>query len=214
LKLHIDNAHESKRPKCTSCEKDFANRACLKRHLQVVHEKNIEDEEKVNDEDQLRGSGFNKLEYLVSFQALEEKHGPFQRENGLIFCSHCSKSFDRPARLNEHIVAVHEGKKPHNCSYCEQSFGLRRHLKLHIDSAHGHAQRYKCDNCEKDFTQRSSLKRHVEVVHEKDKLRLKCTACDFSSVHQQTINRHFESVHEGKKYSCSHCMLFIHEHRP
>ena len=63
---------------------------------------------KAQEKEQLKGSGFNKLEHLYKFQALEEKHGPFQRENGLIICSHCPKSFDTPARLNEHIVAVHE----------------------------------------------------------------------------------------------------------
>ena len=101
-----------------------------------MHERNILDEEDVNEKDQLRGSGFNKLEYLVSFQALEEKHGPFKRENGLIFCSQCPKNYDRPARLNEHIVAAHEGKKPFSCTLCEKSFGLKRNLRTHLDKVH------------------------------------------------------------------------------
>ena len=206
LRIHIDSAHgESKRHKCSSCEKDFANRGGLKRHVQVAHDRDIQDEEEVNEKDQLRGSGFNKLEYLVSFQALEEKHGPFKRENGLLLCSYCTYKAERPAKLKEHIVAVHEGKKPYKCSYCEQSFGMKRNLKLHIDSAHGNAQRHKCTLCEKDFAQKSSLKVHFEVVHEKNKPLIKCTACDFSSIHQQTINRHFESKHEEKKYSCTLC---------
>ena len=78
----------------------------------------------------LKGSNFNKIEYLVDFQALEDKHGPFKRENGYILCSYCSNRFERPARLKEHIVAVHEGKKPHSCSYCDKSFGMKRNLKV------------------------------------------------------------------------------------
>ena len=115
------------------------------------------------EKEQLKGSGFNKLEHLYSFQALEKKHGPFKRENGHIHCSYCSKSFEGPGKLKEHIVAAHEGKKPYSCTLCEKSYGLKSSLRTHIGNAHGDSKRHKCSSCEKEFANRASLKRHVRA---------------------------------------------------
>jgi len=214
LNEHIVAAHEGKKPySCTLCEKSFGLKRNLRTHLDKIHNAIFPDQKRFQEKEQLKGSGFNKIEHLVSFQALEEKHGPFKKENGLIFCSHCSKSFDRPARLSEHIVAAHEGKKPYSCTLCEKSYGMKCNLRTHIENAHGpkkvtpvvlQTERVKCNSCEKDFVNKFVLKNHVQIVHEKKK-RFQCTACDYSAFDNKNIKRHFESMHEKKKHNCPHC---------
>ena len=37
----------------------------------------------------------------------------------------CVKGFSRKGHLNEHIVSVHEGKRPHKCSVCDKVSALQ-----------------------------------------------------------------------------------------
>ena len=168
---HTCKSQEKRPHDCSFCDSSFSRKNNLRRHITMVHERK-KLEVILQEKSLLKGSNFNKIEYLVDFQALEDKHGPFKRDNGYILCSYCSNRFERPARLKEHIVAVHEGKKPHSCSVCDKSFGMKRNLKKHIESAH-ESKRFKCTLCEKDFVNRTVLRRHIQIVHDKKEPKLK-----------------------------------------
>ena len=48
----------------------------------------------------------------------------------------CEKEFSRKSKLNHHIAAVHEGKRPHKCSICAKEFSKKRNLNRHIATVH------------------------------------------------------------------------------
>ena len=200
LKEHFEAVHEGKKPHvCSICDKAFGFKKGLNAHIDKHHP----DKATLKEKELLKGSGFNKIEDLVKFRAFEETHGPFKRENGSILCSYCEYRAERPAKLEEHIPAVHEGKKPHSCPHCDKCFGMKANLKVHVDSVH-EGKRYKCDSCGKDFVTPAVLRKHIEVVHEKIKP-LKCPGCDLRFNVPNQLKRHFESMHEGRKYNCPHC---------
>ena len=57
------------------------------------------------------------------------------------------KHFNDKKMRDEHIIAIHEGKKPHKCSLCDSSFGVKAHLRVHIERVHEGKKSYKCLLC-------------------------------------------------------------------
>ncbi|KAI9886717.1 MAG: negative regulator of the PHO system [Watsoniomyces obsoletus] len=121
--------------------------------------------------------------------------------------SECPKSFNRPARLAEHIRS-HTNERPYKCPEvdCEKDFLRETHLKHHVKSAHSSVRDYACDftGCGKRFLTGTRLKRHQAVHEGRNKYR--CT--DYSPCQEvfrkhATLQRHVLSVHLGRKpYIC------------
>jgi general transcription factor IIIA len=115
----------------------------------------------------------------------------------------CTKSFNRQARLNEHIRS-HTNERPFDCpeKACHKAFLRDSHLKHHIKSAHSNERDYFCTwaNCEKKFATGTRLRRHESSHQAKEKYTCKgFEGCNESFRKHATLSRHILSVHENKK---------------
>jgi general transcription factor IIIA len=115
----------------------------------------------------------------------------------------CIKSFNRQARLTEHIRS-HTNERPFQCPEddCDKAFLRDSHLKHHIKSAHTNERDYPCTwaNCDKKFATGTRLRRH-EACH-KTKEKYTCKGyedCNESFRKHATLSRHILAVHEKKK---------------
>jgi general transcription factor IIIA len=115
----------------------------------------------------------------------------------------CTKSFNRQARLTEHIRS-HTNERPFKCSEknCDKAFLRDSHLKHHIKSAHTDERNYPCTwaKCGKRFATGTRLRRHEFSHQSKEKYTCKgFDGCNESFRKHATLSRHVLSVHENKK---------------
>lgn len=115
----------------------------------------------------------------------------------------CSKAFNRPARLQEHIRS-HNDERIFRCTHetCDKTFLRASHLAHHVKSAHTQVRDYVCDRpgCDKSFVTGSRLRRHLAAHDGRDKYR--CTEyppCDETFRKHSTLQKHITTVHLNKK---------------
>ena len=64
-----------------------------------------------------------------------------------IKCDICDKAFREKSKLNKHIDAVHEEKKPFTSAQCEAKFAKKSHLDEHVSSVHDRKKPFECEIC-------------------------------------------------------------------
>jgi general transcription factor IIIA len=119
----------------------------------------------------------------------------------------CTKSFNRPCRLAEHIRS-HTNERPYVCKEagCDKSFRRDTHLARHVKQAHSDERNYPCtwEGCDKKFATSQRLKRHIETHESK----FYCTGyapCTEWFRKHSTLQAHIDAVHLNRKpYPCSH----------
>ena len=83
-------------------------------------------------------------------------------------CTICSKTFDRPYRLQRHLQ-IHNPNRPRvQCQFCDRSFTRIDTLENHVKSLHSNERPFKCtfEGCDKSFPLNSALVHHLKVhVH-------------------------------------------------
>lgn len=115
----------------------------------------------------------------------------------------CEKSFNRQARLTEHLRS-HTNTRPFKCSYkgCSKDFLRDSHLKHHIKSAHTDVRDYVCswDGCGKSFATGTRLRRHEAAHQQKEKWKCRgYEGCDETFRKHDTLKRHIMIVHENRR---------------
>lgn len=115
----------------------------------------------------------------------------------------CTKAFNRPARLQEHLRS-HYNERLFECPHdnCDKSFLRVTHLNHHVKSAHTSIRDYVCDRpgCHKSFVTGSRLRRHLAAHDGRDKFR--CTEyppCNETFRKHSTLQKHVVSVHLNRK---------------
>ncbi|KAA6415462.1 MAG: hypothetical protein FRX48_00177 [Lasallia pustulata] len=131
----------------------------------------------------------------------EAKASPrFPSDRKVFHCPYdaCSKSFNRPARLNDHLRS-HTDTRPFTCPHapCSKAFLRDTHLNHHIKSAHSTVRDYLCDwkGCGKRFVTGTRLRRH-KAAHE-GREKYKCEDCGLDFRKHGTLQKHITLVHEG-----------------
>ena len=81
-------------------------------------------------------------------------------------CLICNHSFTNESILINHVISVHEGKKPYKCSICDYSCSQKGHMKEHVESVHEGKKPHKCSICDYSCSQKGVMKKHVVSVHE------------------------------------------------
>ncbi|KAI9040058.1 uncharacterized protein KD926_008621 [Aspergillus affinis] len=121
----------------------------------------------------------------------------------------CSKAFNRPARLQEHLRS-HNNERLFSCTHedCDKTFLRASHLNHHIKSAHTGVRDYVCDRpgCGKNFVTGSRLRRHLAAHDGRDKYR--CTEhppCNETFRKHSTLQKHIMTCHlKQKPFQCPH----------
>lgn len=130
---------------------------------------------------------------------------PRPSELKTILCPYngCGKSFNRQARLTEHLRS-HTNTRPFKCPHqgCSKDFLRDSHLKHHVKSAHTDVRDYVCswEGCGKRFATGTRLRRHQAAHEQKEKW--KCRGyedCNETFRKHDTLKRHIMTVHENKK---------------
>jgi general transcription factor IIIA len=115
----------------------------------------------------------------------------------------CKKSFNRQARLTEHLRS-HTNTRPFKCPHkgCPKDFLRDSHLKHHIKSAHTDLRDYLCswDGCGKSFATGTRLRRHETAHQQKEKWKCRgYEGCNETFRKHDTLKRHIMTVHENKR---------------
>ncbi|GIJ84400.1 strongly-conserved Zn-finger binding protein [Aspergillus pseudoviridinutans] len=121
----------------------------------------------------------------------------------------CTKAFNRPARLQEHLRS-HNNERIFKCTFeeCDKTFLRASHLNHHIKSAHTGVRDYVCDRpgCGKSFVTGSRLRRHLAAHDGRDKYR--CTEyppCNETFRKHSTLQKHIMTAHlKQKPFQCPH----------
>ncbi|KAI9786074.1 MAG: Strongly-conserved Zn-finger binding protein (TFIIIA) [Peltula sp. TS41687] len=121
----------------------------------------------------------------------------------------CGKSFNRPARLAEHLRS-HTNERIFKCSHegCDKDFLRATHLNHHVKSAHEDIRDYICElaGCGKKFLTNTRLKRHQAAHEGRDRFRCsEYPPCEEVFRKHATLQRHITSVHLNQKpFPCTH----------
>ncbi|KAI9804874.1 MAG: hypothetical protein M1825_001243 [Sarcosagium campestre] len=126
-------------------------------------------------------------------------------------CTHenCNKSFNRPARLAEHVRS-HNNDRPFKCNApgCDKDFIREAHLTHHVKSAHTAIRDHACtfEDCGKRFLTATRLRRHEAAHQGRDKYRCRDhPPCNETFRKHSTLQRHVTSVHLNQKpFPCTH----------
>ncbi|KAF3484194.1 zinc finger protein 354C [Arthroderma uncinatum] len=119
----------------------------------------------------------------------------------------CSKAFNRPARLAEHLRS-HTNERIFACTYdgCEKNFLRASHLNHHVKSAHTLVRDYVCERegCGKAFATGSRLRRHLAAHEGRDKYTCTETGeggreCGETFRKHSTLLKHVMMVHLKKR---------------
>ncbi|XP_077298944.1 uncharacterized protein LOC143920107 [Arctopsyche grandis] len=142
-------------------------------------------------------STISELDHKIN--SVTQKNSDTRRK--LHYCDICSKSFNRKAKLSEHM-SVHTGVKPLKCDICSKSFNIKYKLSEHM-SVHSGVKPYKCDVCFKSFPSKYRLSVHMDI-HTGVRPH-KCDICLKSFHRKFTLNSHM-GVHTGlKPHKCELC---------
>ena len=135
---------------------------------------------------------------------------PFTKEDiegGRVYtCITCNKMFDRPYRLQRHML-IHDPNRPRvNCQLCDRSFTRADSLENHIKCMHSGNRPYTCHYpmCQKSFPTQSSLISHLKV-HTNGKP-YKCLECEESFTLLYEYKQHVRDMHaDTEDLRCPEC---------
>ena len=137
---------------CRHCEKTFAKKGCLKRHL-ISHTG-------------LKPFKCNQCDSSYR-QQQDLKYHVFTNhtagKSNLIryTCEECESSFIRASEKKRHMM-IHSGEKPFRCEFCGYTCGRINQLNTHV-LIHGDTKPFMCNKCKYSSVQASNLKRHMNL---------------------------------------------------
>ncbi|XP_059204536.1 oocyte zinc finger protein XlCOF6.1-like [Centropristis striata] len=220
--VDIPNRTDEKAFSCSMCEKRFAKKTYLTRHIRChtgekpyscsvcgkgftvrgnreMHMRNHTGEKPFNCS--VCSKGFNGRGDLEKHMRIHTGEKPFS-------CSVCGKVFTERGNREMHM-RNHTGEKPFSCSVCSKGFNgrgaLERHMRIHTGE-----KPFSCSVCGKGFTERGNLERHMKI-HTGEKP-FSCSVCSKGFTERANLERHMRSQTGEKPFSCSVCgKSFVHK---
>ena len=198
LRRH-QNTHSGLKPfKCKVCGKDFTDRSSKRRHEQS--------HENTTFTCNLCNRSFTRKSLLKHHQlkqhGVENCQEPNKEDSGdknVHECSHCKAVFKTPGKLEQHVAAVHEGKKTLNCDKCDKKFARKSNLQLHMRT-HTGEKPHACARCGRCFSDVSAFRRHVRI-HNGERP-YKCKDCGDKFTQASTLHNHKRSCRRKKLLQC------------
>jgi hypothetical protein len=160
---------------CQNCDKKFQTKNCLSLHIQRVHLK-------------LANQNQKKLQ-------TKPKH-----KRNLSVCKLCGKSYGRLNSLIYHNESVHL-KLRYRCDKCSKVYHNKNSFRNHYQSEHLN-QPFVCQLCPKTFKTPGRLSWHKRSVHLKNLLN--CEQCKRAYSSPVTLRKHIQSKHQTR-HACQDC---------
>ena len=142
-------------------------------------------------------------------------HRYMHRENPVVFCSVCNKSFSTESAYRRHAAShsrkLASSQRPRkSCSQCDMQFDTMRQLSAHHAAKHVDQKRFICAICGSQFAWPENLRAH-QRTHELDPH--ECEICgrrfvDATSLRVHTRNSHgpsSETPAQRKQHCCKVC---------
>ena len=192
LKNHLESIHRI--IICNVCNKRFAFKSHLEKHMRTVHE---------------RKTLFDCVTCDISYstrqnlknhiQSVHEGKKPFQ-------CDICKKFFSQKIQLTWHFKKAHEGKKYSKCGPCNIDFTTVLEVLKHIEKEHFGLPKFECEICNATYFEKSDLNEHTNTVHKKGKKPFQCNICNHCSKTKENAKIHYETKHKTKEaLKCREC---------
>ncbi|KAK6641211.1 hypothetical protein RUM44_012920 [Polyplax serrata] len=198
------NTSCGKRPICTICNKNFANKTSLYRHVRNHIKEGVVSEMETSE---LLGIICEKCGRTFSNLTSLTKHKKSHRtgkENTALKCDICGREFYRQSSFDRHKSA-HLNPKYFDCNVCKLPLpsvvSLQKHLEMHKTSSNTHD----CKACKTSFLTKESLTAHqTHTGHYLDRKPMECNVC-----HEKFfIGRKFtEHIKMHPKYKMGECTL-------
>ncbi|XP_061725965.1 gastrula zinc finger protein XlCGF57.1-like [Cydia pomonella] len=190
LDIHSKDSHEGIKPyNCNICNKRFAHRRGLYRHVKVTHNKKRFQCEECN-------KLFTDASYLNKHKLLHRGEMPYN-------CDICKAKFKSKYILISHM-GRHTGQMHYSCKYCSLKFwdykSLLYHRKIHTM---GDIESYCCEVCHKVFTIRGSYISHLKTHTEREPY--PCEFCPAKLTTLGSLKQHKKRHTEERPYACEIC---------
>lgn len=126
----------------------------------------------------------------------------YTRNNGLIECNICNKTFNNERRWKMHN-STHMNIRPYSCKLCTKRFKLKTHLAAHERTHVKNREKYNCNICHKEYATYNSVIR-CQKEHTLD-FAFKCANCGKGFHHRSKLFIHYEVNHNAVKQQCPIC---------
>ena len=202
--------NNEKKEECRICTKKFCDYTGLFEHVKKRH--GMSDECKVYLEElkelkvvTCKFCGVKLADRTLLFAHEDREH----RQNTIVDCFRCQKSFRNIANLRNHVRSVHilKGEKSKLCHLCPAKFKWTATLKQHVDEIHEGNRHAKCEICHKVFYSNSQLRRHERCHGLHQSKSVICQQCGKRFLFAHNLKRHVASMHGARQeiYHCSYC---------
>nr|XP_029726035.1 zinc finger protein 878-like isoform X2 [Aedes albopictus] len=212
-------SHGPKKHVCVICDKAYAVRQNLKKHMQSHKSKSTFEAVKQHSDHPFRCDVcFKLLKNQISLRYHKKIHQPKRK-----VCPICNAAFVRSRDLRDHSAThsssngTEDGEKhialPFKCNICPRAYKRYNSLQGHIKT-HG-PDKYRCSLCSKEFAEQQRLKAHmkthnkysaqsVEEIGEAELNKFlsgvpfECKICPLIYHSQKDLSKHILNVHKGK----------------
>ncbi|XP_066145442.1 zinc finger protein OZF-like [Euwallacea fornicatus] len=193
--------------KCEICERKFATKWALDRHL-PVHCTNS------SSTNYYCESCNVKFKYKHSYYKHLDTHFTGETKEKPFACE-CGKSFNRNAKLKRHQLIHVKKERPFACKDCGKRFIEQGMLDGHVERVHVNEKPYGCPECGNRYTSKAGLdvhsKSHQPEGRPKPEPDLMCDICGKLFYRKYGLEKHRMSHTGDKPHECDQCEMKFKE---
>ncbi|XP_052795974.1 zinc finger protein with KRAB and SCAN domains 7-like isoform X2 [Mya arenaria] len=135
-----------------------------------------------------------------------EMHGAFPD----LDCDKCDLTFENHQKQVDHMMSVHNTRRPWTCQKCGMNFPKEGQLRAHLFT-HTGSHPYTCPYCDRSFNQKANMMRH-SLVHSKRR-NFCCKFCAKTFTQPQILKTHLLTHSKEKPFKCEICKNFLRHKR-
>jgi hypothetical protein len=160
---------------CKICDKKYARKYTLERHLVSIH-------------------GYLYKDYLKEYvKKRTDKTGNVTKETGTNYINSqeiTDNLTDKSERDNRTTVKtdILNNISKHTCNKCNKSFSANWYLKIHKEKCKGIIDKFSCEYCNKQFSHKDSRYKHIKTCKKKKEYDEKKKETESNIVINETTN--------------------------